>query len=340
MNYPITLLSQVIEEKWAFLARKENLVKKENVDPKDLWDSLEGKESQVLYLFIELIELRAISYICKYRYNKYKYRLLAVNFLCMYITFTICSGPMSALGPKGSPGPPGLPGLEGPPGPKGVVGTTGPKGDQGPIGQPGPAGPPGELPLLPPDILFQRDAPAPSGSATTGRDNRRYKRDAPRGDLAAAVDNGGGGLMSSSSTSGNVDLDLVTVYTDVYNMRVELERMRKPIGTRDHPARSCKDLAQGHPKLEDGYYWVDPNLGMVDDAVKVFCNISSGETCVFPDVHASKMPNIPWRKSRQGWYSTLRGGFKVKSIDIKLYFKIHILKLPVITNKYILLDHL
>ena len=24
----------------------------------------------------------------------------------------------------------------------------------------GPAGPPGELPLLPPDILFQRDAPA------------------------------------------------------------------------------------------------------------------------------------------------------------------------------------
>jgi collagen type V/XI/XXIV/XXVII alpha len=23
------------------------------------------------------------------------------------------------------------------------------------------------------------------------------------------------------------------------------------------------------------------------------------------------MPNIPWRKSREGWYSTLRGGFKV-----------------------------
>ncbi len=51
---------------------------------------------------------------------------------------------------------------------------------------------------------------------------------------------------------------------------------------------------------------------MVDDAVKVYCNMSSGETCVFPDVHASKMPNIPWRKSRSGWYSTLRGGFKVR----------------------------
>jgi hypothetical protein len=48
------------------------------------------------------------------------------------------------------------------------------------------------------------------------------------------------------------DVDLVTVYTDVYNMRIELEKMRKPIGTRDSPARSCKDLSQGHSKLEDG----------------------------------------------------------------------------------------
>ena len=60
-----------------------------------------------------------------------------------------------------------------------------------------------------------------------------------------------------------------------------------------------------------GYYWVDPNLGMVDDAVKVYCNMTSGETCVYPDIHTSKMPNIPWRKSGRGWYSQLRGGFKV-----------------------------
>ena len=29
------------------------------------------------------------------------------------------------------------------------------------------------------------------------------------------------------------DVDLVTVYTDVYNMRIDLEKMKKPIGTRD-----------------------------------------------------------------------------------------------------------
>merc|ERR550539_935919 len=64
--------------------------------------------------------------------------------------------------------------------------------------------------------------------------------------------------------------------------------------------------------MKDDFYWIDPNLGMVDDAVKVYCNMSAGgETCVFPDVHTSRMPNIPWRKSREGWYSTLRGGFKV-----------------------------
>merc|ERR1712154_567227 len=38
---------------------------------------------------------------------------------------------------------------------------------------------------------------------------------------------------------------------------------------------------------------------------------AGGETCVNPDVHASRMPNIPWRKSREGWYSTLRGGFRI-----------------------------
>merc|ERR1712154_461864 len=45
---------------------------------------------------------------------------------------------------------------------------------------------------------------------------------------------------------------------------------------------------------------------------KVYCRMSTGgDTCIDPDVHTSKMPNIPWRKSGDGWYSNLRGGFKV-----------------------------
>ena len=61
-----------------------------------------------------------------------------------------------------------------------------------------------------------------------------------------------------------------------------------------------------------GFYWIDPNLGVTDDAVRVYCNMTAGgETCIYPDVHASRMPNIPWRKSHNGWYSTLRGGFRI-----------------------------
>ena len=114
-------------------------------------------------------------------------------------------------------------------------------------------------------------------------------------------------------------MDLITVYTDIYNMRIELEKIKKPIGTRNSPARTCQDLHYGHPQMKDGFYWIDPNLGMPDDAVKVisathrktpltFCNPqvwcnmeAGGETCVSPDVHASRMPNIPWRKSTEGW---------------------------------------
>ena len=64
-----------------------------------------------------------------------------------------------------------------------------------------------------------------------------------------------------------------------------------------------------------GWYWIDPNLGMPDDAIYVFCNMTgSGETCVFPDLQSSKMPNIPWRKEsgKEDWYSNMRGASKVK----------------------------
>uniref|UniRef100_A0A6P7G6H7 mitogen-activated protein kinase kinase n=1 Tax=Diabrotica virgifera virgifera TaxID=50390 RepID=A0A6P7G6H7_DIAVI len=63
-----------------------------------------------------------------------------------------------------------------------------------------------------------------------------------------------------------------------------------------------------------GWYWIDPNLGMKDDTVYVFCNMTAeGETCVYPDVHSSNVPNIPWRKegNHEKWYSNLRGGFKI-----------------------------
>ncbi len=66
-----------------------------------------------------------------------------------------------------------------------------------------------------------------------------------------------------------------------------------------------------------GWYWIDPNLGMPDDAIYVFCNMTGlGETCVFPESQTSKMPNIPWRKEsgKEDWYSNMRGASKVKTL--------------------------
>lgn len=118
----------------------------------------------------------------------------------------------------------------------------------------------------------------------------------------------------TKKTKDDIGPKFLDMYSSIYSMRQELDRMRKPVGTQESPARSCRDLWYGHQHLENGYYWIDPNQGMIDDAIYVFCNMTAeGETCIHPDTHSSQMPNIPWRKENEktDWYSNLRGGFKI-----------------------------
>lgn len=42
------------------------------------------------------------------------------------------------------------------------------------------------------------------------------------------------------------------MYSSIYSMRQEMDRIRKPVGTRDNPVRTCKDLYYGHPQFKDG----------------------------------------------------------------------------------------
>lgn len=42
------------------------------------------------------------------------------------------------------------------------------------------------------------------------------------------------------------------MYNTIYEMRQDLERVKKPLGTRENPVRSCKDLFYGHPQFPDG----------------------------------------------------------------------------------------
>jgi hypothetical protein len=66
-----------------------------------------------------------------------------------------------------------------------------------------------------------------------------------------------------------------------------IDNMRRPSGTdKKNPARSCLDLylaaqASGE-RLRSSWYWVDPNAGCEADAIQVFCDFNTLETCVNP----------------------------------------------------------
>jgi len=67
-----------------------------------------------------------------------------------------------------------------------------------------------------------------------------------------------------------------------------------------------------------GDYWVDPNLGSSADAIKVFCNMETGETCVKPST--PKIPRKNWWSSKgkglkHVWFGeSMNGGFHVSII--------------------------
>lgn len=138
-----------------------------------------------------------------------------------------------------------------------------PQGEQGLPGPPGPPGPPGELPLLPPELAgFQQNAlarwrrelrllndvnaddadPTTTPTPTTARS----KADGGgRGDTDRPEPGDGGGGVGDGPK-------YVDIVSSIYGMRQDLERIRKPVGTRENPVMTCKDLFYGHPQFKDG----------------------------------------------------------------------------------------
>ena len=65
-----------------------------------------------------------------------------------------------------------------------------------------------------------------------------------------------------------------------------------------------------------GYYWIDPNQGCTMDAIKVYCDFSTGETCI-----RAQPENIPvknWYRSSKAkkhvWVGeTINGGTQVRN---------------------------
>lgn len=83
-----------------------------------------------------------------------------------------------------------------------------------------------------------------------------------------------------------------------------------------HPAsQASPDSASPCPIA--GEYWIDPNQGCNLDAIKVFCNMETGETCVYPtqptvaqkNWYISKNP----KEKKHVWFGeSMTGGFQVR----------------------------
>uniref|UniRef100_A0A8D0D0D5 Collagen, type V, alpha 3a n=1 Tax=Sander lucioperca TaxID=283035 RepID=A0A8D0D0D5_SANLU len=242
-------------------------------------------------------------------------------------------GLIGLIGPPGEPGEKGdrgLPGNQGTQGPKGDEGMVGPRGDTGLAGPPGPPVSTANVPhdgllsvsftlfpfqLLLTSLCYLQGPPATIIEPLPIREGRRKRR--------RHSDRTGGAAPSREE---DVDLDveeflqgdqpledaegMEEVYATLSSMKTEVEVMRRPLGTFESPARTCKELMMVQPDYKDGDYWIDPNQGCHRDSIKVYCNFTAdGETCLYPDKRIENVKLAAWNKEKPGsWYSQYRKG--------------------------------
>lgn len=99
--------------------------------------------------------------------------------------------------------------------------------------------------------------------------------------------------------------------------------MKVPLGTKEAPARTCKELSQAKPDLENGMYWIDPNQGGTDDAIEVFCDIKKEQSCIV--AQPNQVDNGNWYQgpSQRTWFSVdMENGhtFSYKADKLQLKF--------------------
>merc|ERR1719184_282526 len=217
------------------------------------------------------------------------------------------SGPPGDKGPKGVQGPMGLPGKKGPTGDQGPKGFPGANGQQGDPGDAGPPGLPGPSTIPPwtggglPDGATKggdegEEEPLPEEVGPSPPEERvpennpffqvyRYYSSEKVNDEKDVVSRLNGQELLFKNK-----LDEITKKVDKF--------ISKPDGkTPMTAARTCNDLKAYHPDLPSGMYFIDPNRGCHEDAIKVQCNFNEEEdtivTCVSPK-HTTSVPKAHW----------------------------------------------
>lgn len=184
-------------------------------------------------------------------------------------------GRMGEMGGEGFEGSSGFVGLRGV---KGERGRQGANGEQGPSGSRGAPGAPVVLPaefagqFTFPGLRSSTETSAPLQTGKAGpRRLYRNKRQVEEADP-------------------QVDLyDFISYRLDLY---------RNPNGSREFPARTCKDLHMSYPNLKSGVYWIDPNGGISIDAIKVHCEFKKNASCLYPSEDGKA-----YVTERKKWYS-------------------------------------
>jgi len=183
----------------------------------------------------------------------------------------------------------GLPGLIGPSGPRGPQGEEGKRGPPGERGLPGPPGPPGE------STGYDMAAIA----AALGQGNTKGP-DPLSSDEPARPD---GGLTTQQQRQ--------LVIQAYQKLKKQFDAYTKPAGTKESPAKTCKDLHVAYPNKPSGEYWVDPNAGDPVDAILVRCDMESDipATCIQPKP-AETASMFVRTNERSVWFSDAPGGFQ------------------------------
>lgn len=183
-------------------------------------------------------------------------------------------------------------GLMGPPGLRGMQGEEGKRGLPGERGGPGPPGPPGEGMGFDPSMM---QALLGSQGSTKGPDPLSSDQPAR--------------LAKDLTPQEQKDL-VIKFYKE---LRSSFESFSAPDGTKDTPAKTCRDLHTAFPDKPSGEYWVDPNAGDPNDAILVNCDMEKLATCVTPKPSMSEEV-VHITQERLTWFSdipTETGGFQL-----------------------------
>jgi len=80
-------------------------------------------------------------------------------------------------------------------------------------------------------------------------------------------------------------------------LKETVQMLAKPDGSKENPARTCRDIKSNYPEKATGQYWLDPNMGCTSDAILVSCNFTMDDivTCVKPKQEMT-IPKDYWNK--------------------------------------------